>query len=476
MIVNRATYKRLMLVFLLAVWAMASAMAQGGSSVYEGDTKIYQVENHSGSSFFWVVYNEPTFTTPATSDELKITSGENTNALNVTWIKPGTYYPTVIETDERGCSNTKAIAVVVLSRGTIWPVIQISNPTVMVGNKKYITTSSCQPVVIDASQSTGTGLNYHWEPSVFLDNNTSSAPTFSPGTTMVYHLTLTDVYGHTVSDSVGILVSSAVKASAGDYVFIHPNSTAMLDGSGSTGDNLAYLWETKDGHILNGQTTAHPLIDEVGKYYLTVTDQYGCSDMDSVLVNFYTQAVKDTGTTKINFSVDINVLANDIPRKDLDPASLKIVTPPQNGVAVVVADSVISYTPSQYFVGTDNFVYAVCDYFNHCDQASVLVIVNDQPFFIPEAFSPNGDGLNDTFEVKGLAKYKRVQLTIFNRWGSTVYESSNYGKGPGKDGFWDGKSKGGVTIGSGPVPTGTYFYVLKLDGKEKINGSVYLDR
>jgi gliding motility-associated-like protein len=465
-----------MLVFLLAVWAVANAMAQGGSSVYEGDTKTYQVENHTGSSFSWVVYNEPTFTTLATSDEIRINSGENANYLNITWIKPGTYYPTVIETDDGGCSNTKSVAVEVLGRNTIWPAIRIANPTVMVGNMKYITTSSCRPVSIDASQSTGDGLRYHWEPSLFLDNQASSKPIFSSGTTTVYHLTLTDVYGHSVSDSIGILVAAAVKADAGDYVFIQPKNSVLLDGSGSVGDNLAFLWETKDGRILDGQTTAHPLVDAVGKYYLTVTDQYGCSDMDSVLVNYYTQAVKDTGSTKMNFSVDINVLANDIPRKDLDPASLRIVTPPQNGTAAVVADSVISYTPSQYFVGTDNFVYAVCDYFSHCDQASVLVIVNEQPFFIPQAFSPNGDGLNDTFEIKGLAKYKQVQITIFNRWGSVVYDSSNYGNGPGKDGFWDGKAKAGLKIGSGPVPTGTYFYVLKLDGKEKINGSLYLDR
>lgn len=465
-----------MLVFLLAVVAMANAVAQGSPPVYNGDTKTYQVENHTGSSYSWYIFNEPTFNAKATSDEIRINSGANANILNVTWIKPGTYYPTVIETDESGCSNTKAIAVVVLSRNGIWPVIRIANPTVMIGNMKYITTSSCQPVTIDASQSTGDGISYNWNPSVFLDNSTSSAPTFSPGTTTIYHLRLTDVYGHSVTDSLGIMVSTAVKAAAGDYVFIHPNSSAMLDGSGSTGDNLAYLWQTKNGHILNGQTTAHPLIDAIGKYYLTVTDQYGCSDMDSVLVNYYAQAKPDTGTTNINYSVDINVLRNDIPQNNLDPATLKIATPPQNGTAIVVADSVISYTPSQYFVGTDNFVYSICDYFNNCDQASVLVIVNDVPFFIPQAFSPNGDGINDLFEIKGLAKYKQVQLTIFNRWGNVVYESNNYGAGPGKDGFWDGRIKAGLRIGSGPVPTGTYFYVLKLDGKEKINGSIYLDR
>ena len=102
----------------------------------------------------------------------------------------------------------------------------------------------------------------------------------------------------------------------------------------------------------------------------------------------------------------------------------------------------------------------------------MLVLINDVPFFIPEAFSPNGDGINDKFEIKGLAKYEAVEMVIFNRWGNTVYQSENYGEGAGKDGFWDGTAKSG----GGPVPNGTYFYVLKLDGKEKISGSVYIDR
>ncbi len=105
-----------------------------------------------------------------------------------------------------------------------------------------------------------------------------------------------------------------------------------------------------------------------------------------------------------------------------------------------------------------------------------MVLVNDMPFFIPEAFSPNGDGINDKFEIKGLSKYKTVEIEIFNRWGNTVFQSKNYGAGQGKTGFWDGTASQGLRTGSGPVPSGVYFYILKLDGKEKINGTIYLDR
>ncbi len=476
MTVNRSIHKHLILIFILVFWVMANVMAQGGTSVYEGETHTYQVENHSGSTYYWVIYNEATFTTAASNTEAQIVSGELTSSITIKWIKPGTYFPTLVETNELGCTNKKALAVVVLGRNAIWPVVKFSNQTVGIGDMKYILANSCQSFTIDASNSTGDGLTYLWEPSVNLDNVQSSTPTFSPGSTTIYKLTVTDVYGHSSSDSVGIMVSQAVKADAGQNQFISENQSGMLDGSASLGDNLLYLWETTDGNILEGNTSGHPVVDQAGKYYLTVTDQYGCTDMDSVLVNLYTQAVKDTTSTEINFTVDINVLANDIPRKNLDPSTLRIVSGPKNGIATVVADSIISYTPNQYYVGNDDFVYSICDYYENCDQATVLVIVNDLPFFIPEGFSPNGDGLNDKFEIKGLAKYKTVEITIFNRWGNVVYQSHNYGNGTGKEGFWDGTAKAGLRIGSGPVPTGTYFYVLKLDGKENINGSIYLDR
>jgi gliding motility-associated-like protein len=461
-----------MLVFLLALWAMANAMAQGGTSVYEGEIHSYQVENHTGSSYFWVIYNEPTFTNAASATEAQIVSGELTASINLKWIKPGTYYPTVVETDQTGCTNTKAIAIVVKAANSDKPTAQIAGPPI-------VTLGSCDVTghILDASESSGDGITYNWSPSDYLDNPSSSKPVFHPGITTRYILTVTDTRGQTDTTSILVRVADAPKAVTDNHVFVNASNEAiLLNGAQSYGTGITYLWLSADGIILNGETTPSAEVSGIGKYYLTVTDQYGCTDTDSVLVNRYTQAIKDTTSTEINFTVDINVLANDIPRNNLDPSTLRIVSAPKNGVATVVADSIISYTPNQYYVGNDEFVYSICDYYENCDQATVLVIVNDIPFFIPEGFSPNGDGLNDEFEIQGLAKYKTVEITIFNRWGNVVYQSHNYGNGTGKEGFWNGTAKAGVRIGSGPVPSGTYFYVLKLDGKENMNGSVYLDR
>ena len=471
-----STYKRLMLVILLALSAMVSAMAQGGVVVFEGTNRTYQVDHHTGSSYKWVIYNESTFKKTALNTEVLMVTGENTSSLSVNWLTSGTYYPTVVETDQTGCTNTKAIVIQVNKVIIPWPVAKISNPTVLIGNSKYIVSNACQSIILDASTSTGTGLTYHWEPSVHLDNPNSATPIFTPGTTTNYVLTVTNIKGHSSSESVGVMVSPRVVADAGEDIFIVMNQSGMLDGSKSSGANLSYLWHTYNGHIAQGSTSLHPVVDQPGKYYMTVTDQYGCLNSDSVQVNWYTQAFRDTAHTELNFAIELNVLANDIPKKRLNPETLTISTTPQNGIAMVVGDSLISYAPNQYFTGSDTFVYSICDYSQNCDQATVLVVINDIPLIIPEAFSPNGDGINDQFEIKGLEKYKTVEIQILNRWGNVVYQSANYGDGNGKTGFWDGTVTSGMRVGSGAVSSGTYYYVLKTNGKDNMSGAVYLDR
>ncbi len=102
--------------------------------------------------------------------------------------------------------------------------------------------------------------------------------------------------------------------------------------------------------------------------------------------------------------------------------------------------------------------------------------IDDNPIFVPEAFSPNGDGINDKFEIKGLSKYKTIGIEIFNRWGNIVFRSKNTGEGKEMNCYWDGTVQSGLRLGSNSVPVGMYYYVLRLDDKENISGFVYLDK
>ena len=91
---------------------------------------------------------------------------------------------------------------------------------------------------------------------------------------------------------------------------------------------------------------------------------------------------------------------------------------------------------------------------------------------IPEAFTPDGDAANEYFVITGIENYTDNKFTVFNRWGNVVYSMDGY------QNQWNGISNGSLVIGSDPLPTGTYYYLLDLygDGKTVYKGSIYLKR
>ncbi|TVZ56571.1 gliding motility-associated-like protein [Lutibacter sp. Hel_I_33_5] len=96
---------------------------------------------------------------------------------------------------------------------------------------------------------------------------------------------------------------------------------------------------------------------------------------------------------------------------------------------------------------------------------------------VPEGFSPNGDGVNDTLIIPALADYPNFRLEVYNRWGNKVFEHDN--KGKGKVTWWDGKFNVGSSINKDlGVPAGTYYYIIYFnkDNRKPIAGWVYLNR
>ena len=94
---------------------------------------------------------------------------------------------------------------------------------------------------------------------------------------------------------------------------------------------------------------------------------------------------------------------------------------------------------------------------------------------IPEGFSPNNDGINDFFVIRGIESFPDNTLIILNRWGNKVYEATGYNN------EWDGTNKIGTSLAGRDLPQGTYFYILDLgrptpDGNRVFKGFVYLGR
>ncbi|WP_177225771.1 T9SS type B sorting domain-containing protein [Arsenicibacter rosenii] len=85
--------------------------------------------------------------------------------------------------------------------------------------------------------------------------------------------------------------------------------------------------------------------------------------------------------------------------------------------------------------------------------------------YIPSAFTPNGDGINDVWEIKSMTQYPQLVIRVFNRWGECIFLSST------SKPFWDGQYNGQ------PIESGTFVYQIQIaPGKTPLRGSVTLIR
>jgi gliding motility-associated-like protein len=111
----------------------------------------------------------------------------------------------------------------------------------------------------------------------------------------------------------------------------------------------------------------------------------------------------------------------------------------------------------------------VCDAVNLCASATVTIDIYDSGITAPEGFSPNGDGLNDHLVFNGLENYLKSQLYVFTRSGQLVYQSVDYLND------WDGTTIQSTMTNQKLVPTGVYYYVLKLGGTNRsVKGFVFI--
>ncbi len=90
---------------------------------------------------------------------------------------------------------------------------------------------------------------------------------------------------------------------------------------------------------------------------------------------------------------------------------------------------------------------------------------------IPEGFSPNGDGVNDTWVIPGIENYPGNTMVVFNRWGNQVYSAEPY------DNSWNGECNESGTIGGNTLPEGTYFFIFKSERNATAKqGYIYIKR
>ena len=90
-----------------------------------------------------------------------------------------------------------------------------------------------------------------------------------------------------------------------------------------------------------------------------------------------------------------------------------------------------------------------------CEETDDVLLTVLERIIIPNSFSPNGDGINDFWEINGLNQHPNASIQIINRWGNKVHEQL------GEYIPWDGRQ------GGKEVPEGVYFYIISLNDKDK---------
>jgi gliding motility-associated-like protein len=182
-----------------------------------------------------------------------------------------------------------------------------------------------------------------------------------------------------------------------------------------------YVWS-------NGATTSSISVGTPGPYWVTA-DVGGCTASDTVVVGLHPEPG------------ELNSLVEACPG---DPVTLAV---PIEGQSYLWSSGATTQAITVNAFG--DYTFTVVD-LNGCTWSGTGTVVSDPDNFevwVPNVFSPNGDGENDRFEPQ-TGGPKDVQVTIYNRWGMEMFSSPNLGR------LWDGRHDGRV------VPDGTYFYIV----------------
>jgi len=280
--------------------------------------------------------------------------------------------------------------------------------------------------------------NYSWTGS-FTDN-TVNPTVIMPTGLYTEILTITDTAGCTASDTNNFMVRSLPQAIDTNYTICRGITLNLHAGIGDS-----FLW-TPNTYIADSALT-NPTVnaDSNITYQVIVSSQYCGSDtgMQTIMVNQLPQikTIEDTSITlgesiRLNTSGGLTYVWS--PSTYLDNSN--IANPTSFSLTSIVYE----------VTGTDA---------NGCSAKDTVFVTVEvkEDFYLPNAFSPNGENTNDEFKVQGLVGEKTFLLKIYDRWGNKVFESKD------KNIAWDGTHfTSGEKAGGG-------VYVYMLNG-EFLNG------
>ena len=318
-----------------------------------------------------------------------------------------------------GCTAKDTVVISVYAK----PLITKSNDTTL-----------CRNTTIQLFATGGT--SYLWSPSTGLSNPNIANPTATPTATTTYVVTVTDANTCSYKDSVKLSVKPPPVFSVSPDQNVCTNDSKQLAASGGN----SYLWQPSA--FLNNPNISNPVATPAATTTYTVKIKDNTCNDSTVLST--TLTVLPLPSIKATKSNDIDCSSN-FSQLNATGGRQYLWAP-----GTTLNDSTIS-NPIAKPLTTILFTVAGTDV-NGCkntDTVTVNVSFTNAGYNMPNAYSPNGDGLNDCFGLKYWGTVTKLEFSIYNRWGERVFFTTDPSK------CWDGKYKGELQN------IGVYVYVIK---------------
>lgn len=344
----------------------------------------------------------------------------------------GNYNVSLSVTNSSGCvaAVTKPIVINPLPSLTVSP-----GTSICLGNTASLSASGAD--------------SYTWSGLENSFSCTSCANTLvSPAGNATYVVTGTLATGCSSSDSVSINVVRPFKVTITDSAAICSGTFVQLSAQGAPD----YLWSPAAG--LNSVSVSNPLASPATTTTYSVigynrNNTLTCvNDTALVKVTVHANPVVDLGPDK-TISVRGNVVLTPVISND----AVNLRWTPATGLSCTDC-------PKPAFIARNNITYKLRVENEHCsseDEVNIIVTYDNRGMVVPNAFSPNGDGINDVFFPTGANASFVKSMTIYNRWGKQIFTLNNFpGNDPayGWNGTWNGTA----------AEVGVYYYIIELIG------------
>lgn len=387
-------------------------------------------------------------TTLCAYDALLLTAGQPEDSVN--WYSFG---------QRRLATDTTQLAYVAEQTDTLW--VEVINPSSCVGYDTLIVTVLPLPIanagedqLVCQGESPLLGkpaepdFTYAWQPAVSLSDAHAAQPTANPDTTTTYVLQVTNAQGCVSFDTVVVTVNPPTYLDAGANRAICRGEFSVLGGEPTAqGAVLNYRYTWSPNASLSNPFAANPIAtpDQTTTYTLVVQAGECASDTAYVTVT-----VNDLPETAV--SEDVTIGAGEVTSLFATGGVTYTWFPTEGLSRADIADPTASpRVTTAYEVTVANEL--------GCSRVDTVTVSVDNRVFIPNLFSPNGDGQNEVFKVYG-AGIERLELQVFDRPGNRLFYSTNVTEI--METGWDG------TLRGVPLPSGSYRWMIRgqfYDGK-----------